>query len=353
MDKADEFLKQLDIRWPIIQAPMAAVSTPEMAAAVSNAGGLGSLSVGAMNAQEALATVARFRQLSTRSLNVNVFCHAPAVTDAILEEQWLKRLQPEFEKFGAHPPLALREIYKSFVDDDEMLAVLLDLKPKVLSFHFGLPGSVKIRRLREAGIILLATVTELKEAESAAAAGVHAIVAQGYEAGGHRGVFDPDAEDSCLNTAALLQVLVRHIELPVIAAGGIMDGQGIAAALRLGAVAAQLGTAFIATDESAADKAFRSALQSESAQHTLMTCVISGRVARCLPNRFTDWGRQIPTQLIPAYPIAYDAGKFLNVAAKAKGEYAYGAHWAGEGAPQARTMSSKDLMERLIEELST
>jgi nitronate monooxygenase len=342
----------LGIDHPIIQAPMAGTSTPALAAAVANAGGLGSIGVGAVNAAAAAGMIADFQARSNRSLNVNLFCHVPAQAAPAREVAWLERLRPAFEATGATPPTALHEIYKSFLQDDDMLAMLLETRPKVVSFHFGLPAPERIRALRDAGIVLLASATSLHEATLAAAAGVHALVAQGYEAGGHRGMFDPGGEDTRLGTFALVRILSREAGLPVIAAGGIMDGFGIAAALRLGASAAQLGTAFIATDESAADAGYRAALFSPAAHHTVMTAAISGRPARSLANRFTALGAAVPPQDIPAYPIAYDAGKALHAAAKAAGEYGYGAQWAGQGAPLARARPAAKLMAELIAELA-
>ena len=345
-------LDLLGVDWPIIQAPMAGTSTPALAAAVANAGGLGSIGVGAVNAAAAGDMIAAVRERSNRSLNVNVFCHQPAQADAAREAAWLARLRPEFKSAGAEPPTALQEIYRSFVDDDDMLAMMLTTRPKVVSFHFGLPSAERISALRDAGIVLLASATSLAEARLAAAAGVHAVVAQGHEAGGHRGVFDPDAEDAQLGTFALVRILTRALDLPVIAAGGIMDGAGIAAALRLGAGAAQLGTAFVPAEESAADAGYRAALFSAAANNTVMTRAISGRPARCLANRFTALGAGVPLREIPAYPIAYDAGKALHAAAKAAGEFGYGAQWAGQGAPLARAKSAGGLMAELIAELS-
>jgi nitronate monooxygenase len=346
-------LEKLGIDLPIIQAPMAGVSTAAMAAAVSNAGALGSIGVGATDAQGARKMITAFRERSRRSLNVNVFCHQPAKPDATVEAAWLESLRPHFERFGAKPPLGLREIYRSFVADDAMLAMLLEEKPRVVSFHFGVPSAERIRELRDTGITLLASATNAAEGRAVANAGIHAVVAQGYEAGGHRGAFDPDAEDDCLGTIALTRVLVRQLDIPVIAAGGIMDGAGIAAVLRLGASAAQLGTAFIATDESDADAGYREALASDAANHTIMTRAISGRPARCLQNRFTVLGANIPPRQIPSYPIAYDAGKALNAAAKAQREAGYGAQWAGQAAPLARQgLAAAELVAALAQELS-
>jgi nitronate monooxygenase len=344
-------LETLRIDLPIIQAPMAGVSSPTLAATVANAGALGSLGVGATDAEGARAMIADFRARSNRSLHVNVFCHRPAQADAAREAAWLAQLRPEFERFGARPPAQLREIYRSFLADDAMLETLVAAKPRVVSFHFGLPPAERMRALRDAGIVLIASATSVAEGLAAAAAGVQAVVAQGYEAGGHRGVFDPEAPDDRLGTMALTRLLVRALDVPVIAAGGIMDGAGISAALRLGAAAAQLGTAFIACPESLADAGYRALLASDAANHTVMTRAISGRLARCLANEFTRLGARVSDQQIPAYPIAYDAGKALNAAAKAAGETRFGAQWAGQGAPLVRALPAAKLIATLADEL--
>ncbi|SFH74369.1 NAD(P)H-dependent flavin oxidoreductase [Planctomicrobium piriforme] len=346
----DTLLRKLEIELPIIQAPMAGISTPEMAAAVSNAGGLGSIGVGAVNAEATRQMIVAVRSLTDRPFQVNVFCHRPAIADVAREQAWLARLQPEFARFAASPPFLLTEIYRSFLTDDDKLAVLLEERPAVVSFHFGLPSQERIDALRRAGITLFATATNLAEGKAIEAAGIDAIVAQGYEAGGHRGVFDVAAADDQLGTIALTRLLVREVGIPIISAGGIMDGAGIAASLTLGAVAAQLGTAFIACPESSADTGYRTALLGPAAEHTVMTAAISGRPARCLANRFTAFGKNVDPAMIPDYPIAYDAGKALHAAAKAKGEFSYGAQWAGQGAPLARAMPAADLVARLRSE---
>ena len=344
-------LETLGIDLPIIQAPMAGVASPALAAAVANAGALGSIGVGATDADGASRMIAEVRARSNRSLHVNVFCHRRPQADAAREAAWVEYLRPQFEKFGARPPEHLREIYRSFVDDDAMLAVLVAARPRVVSFHFGLPPAERIRALRAAGIVLIASATSVAEGRAAAGAGVQAVVAQGYEAGGHRGVFDPEAPDDCLGTFALTRLLVRELDVPVIAAGGIMDGAGIAAALRLGAAAAQLGTAFIACTESDADAGYRALLASDAAHHTVMTRAISGRDARCLANEFTRLASGVAHRQLPAYPIAYDAGKALSTAAKAAGETRFGAQWAGQGAPLSRALPAAELIAALVDEL--
>jgi len=347
-----QILSEIGVLHPIIQAPMAGVSTPAMAAAVSNAGGLGSIGVGAAGAVGAAKMIADLKAATDRPFNINLFVHATPQADPEREAAWLQRLSPEFERFGAELPTELRTIYTSFAEDTEMLDLLLDERPAVISFHFGLPDATKIAALKGAGCVLLASATNLREAKAIEAAGLDAIIAQGYEAGGHRGMFDPSAPDDALGTFALTRLLVAKTSLPVIAAGGIMDGQGIAAALTLGAEAAQLGTAFVACEESRADAAYRAALMGEGARHTVMTHAVSGRPARCLENGFTRWAAENAPIDPPDYPIAYDAGKALNGAAKSAGEYGFGAQWAGQGAPLARAMPAAKLIEALVKELA-
>lgn len=331
---------------------MAGVSSPAMAAAVSEAGALGSIAVGATDAEGARAMIAEVKTRTARPFNVNLFCHRPAVADAAKEAAWIERLRPVFADYDAEPPVVLSEVYRSFVEDEAMLALLVEEKPRVVSFHFGLPPATVIAALRDAGTLLFASATSLAEARAVAEAGVDAIVAQGWEAGGHRGTFDPDALDEQLGTAALTRLLAASVDLPVIAAGGIMDGRGIAAALDLGAAAAQLGTAFVASDESLADAAYRTALASDAAQHTVMIRAISGRPARGLPNRFATFGETVASADIPDYPVAYDLGKALHSAAKAQGEYGYGAQWAGQGAPLIRPMPAATLVATLAAEFA-
>jgi nitronate monooxygenase len=352
MIHASALIRRLGIEAPIIQAPMAGVSTPAMAAAVCEAGALGSIAIGAVDVAAGRDMIRAVRGATTRPFNVNVFCHRPAVADPEREGAWLGRLAPEFARFGATPPARLREIYTSFVADDAAMAMLVAERPPIVSFHFGLPASERIAALRAAGIVLLATATNPAEARAVAAAGIDVVVAQGYEAGGHRGVFDPAAPDDAIGTLALTRLLARELDIPVVAAGGVMDGAGIAACLRLGAGAVQLGTAFVACPESAADTGYRAALASPAAYHTVVTTAISGRPARCLANRFTALGEGVAPGEVPDYPIAYDAGKALHAAAKAAGECGYGAHWAGQGAPLARSLPAGELIAALRAELA-
>ena len=339
--------RRLGLVHPVIQAPMAGTSTPEMAAAASNTGALGSIAVGSVGVEEARRQIQATKALTRAPFNVNVFCHDPARADPARNAAWIDSLRPLFADFGAEPPTGLRDIYRSFRVDDALLAMLLEERPAVVSFHFGLPDAGRIAALKAAGIALLATATNSDEGRQAQAADIDMVVAQGFEAGGHRGVFDP-TDDPRLATLPLTRLLARELDIPVIAAGGIMDGAGIAAALALGAAGGQLGTAFVGCPESAAGPAYRAALFGPEAGRTRVSAVISGRPARGLANAFMQ--RANESDVAP-YPFAYDIGKALNAVATAQGDAGYMPNWAGQGAPLARSLPAADLVAALAQEL--
>ncbi|PLY45341.1 nitronate monooxygenase [Janthinobacterium sp. ROICE36] len=352
MSSSQRFLDRLGLQLPIIQAPMAGVSTPNLAAAVSNAGGLGSLAIGAGSVAQARQMIEDTRALTDGPFNVNVFCHAPAARDAGREAAWLAHLAPLFAELGAAVPAELEEIYRTFLGDEAVFELLLEQRPAVVSFHFGLPTQQQIAALRQAGIYTLATATSVREAALIEQAGVDAIVAQGVEAGGHRGVFDPQAQDERHSTSVLLRLLTGRTTLPLIAAGGIMDGQGIRAALDLGAVATQLGTAFVLCPESSANASYRANLKSERATATRLTSVLSGRLARGMLNRLIEHGEAPGSPPPAAYPVAYDVAKQLNAAASQHGDSEFAAQWAGQGAPLAREMDAAQLVLTLANEMA-
>ncbi len=337
---------RLGLCLPIIQAPMAGTSTPELAAAVSNAGALGSISIASIDAVEGRRQIQTLKALTTRPFNVNVFCHTPTPPDPARDRVWIDSLRPLFAPFGAAPPEALNEIYQSFLTDDAKLAVLLDEKPTVVSFHFGLPQADRIAALKAAGCVLTASATTPDEGRQAQAAGIDMVVIQGVEAGGHRGVFDP-SDDPRFATLPLTRLLARELDIPVIAAGGIMDGAGIAAALALGAAGAQLGTAFASCPESAANAAYRAALAGPRAERTRVSRVISGRPARGIENAFMQ---RADEAIVAGYPFAYDLGKALNAAASLQGDDGYAPQWAGQAAPLSRALPAAELVEVLAQE---
>ena len=312
------------LRHRVVQAPMAGTSTPELAVAVCEAGGLGFVALGALEPEGAGRAIRAVRQGTGRPFGVNLFCHAPARRDPAREAAWTRALRPDFARFGAEPPAALSEIYPSFRRNDAMLSVLLTERPAIVGCHFGLPMPGQIAALKAAGCRLWASATSLAEGRAIRDAGFDAIVAQGWEAGGHRGIFDPDGPDGRLDHLALVRALTP-LGLPVVAAGAIMDRAAARAAMDAGAVAVQCGTAFLRAPEAATPAAHRAAL---SGGRTAMTRAISGRPARCLVNDFTA----IDGAEAADYPVAYDLGKALHAAAMARGHAGYGAFWAGTGA---------------------
>jgi nitronate monooxygenase len=318
----------LGIRHPIIQAPMAGFGRPQLAAAVTDAGGLGSLALGAGTAAQAEGAITALQALTSGPFNVNLFTHAPALPDAAREARWLDHLAPHFARTGQAPPTALREIYRSFLADPDMLEVLVRTRPAVL----------------------MATATNPAEARAIEAAGIDIVVAQGYEAGGHRGIFDPSVPDPALGTFALVRLLAQAVRIPVIAAGGIMDGQGIAASLRLGASGVQMGTAFLACPE-ANTSAHHRALLAQPDLGTAVTATISGRPARGIINRFFSEIGGPGHPAVPDYPIAYDAAKALHAAASSKGLADYSVNWAGQAYALARPMPAAQLVALLVEEM--
>lgn len=341
----------LGITHPIIQAPMAGVSTPAMAADASNAGALGSLPLAMANVTQARDLLAQTRALTDKPFNVNFFCHTPPQRDADKEAAWAAHLAPYFAEFGATLATPLKELNTSFAVDTAMQSLILEARPAVVSFHFGLPPQNVIDALKRAGCFLMASATNLDEARRIEAARLDAIIAQGIESGGHRGVFDAHAVDAAIGTLALVRLVVADTRLPVIAAGGIMDGQGIAAALMLGASAAQLGTAFLLTPQSNASAAYRAMLTSQRAETTQLTRTISGRSARGMRNRFMHDIDVVNAPIPPDYPITYDAGKQLHAAASAAGCHEFGACWAGQGAALVREMETSALIAVLADEL--
>lgn len=340
----------LNTRYPLIQAPMAGVSTPALAAAVSEAGGLGSLGLASASLDQARSMIREVQGLTSKPVNLNFFCHKPTKPDQAANQAWLDYLRPMFETFGAAPPSELRDIYTPFPGYADMLELVLQTRPAVVSFHFGLPSAEYIQALKAAGILLMASATTPAEAREIEAAGIDVLIAQGYEAGGHRGVFDPENGDAQYGTFALVHMLATQSSLPVVAAGGIMDGAAIKAAIALGAAGVQCGTAFVLCPESAANAAYRQALQSARAYDTCVTTTLSGRAARGLRNRLYVDEPASARPPIPGYSMTYDAAKALNAAASAKGNHDFAAQWAGQAAPLVRPMAAAQMVQTLVDE---
>lgn len=342
-------LEQLEIKHPIFLAPMAGVSTPTLAAEVSNQGGLGSLGLGASSVNSAREQILATQALTDHSFQVNFFCHQSQVLDQAIAAQWIEYLSPQFSRLNVPAPQQLECIYPSFLDNDDFLNLVLETRPKAVSFHFGIPHPHQITALKAAGIITMISATNLPEALAIEAAGIDVVIAQGIEAGGHRGIFNQSI-DGAIKTSDLVQLLSQHCHIPVIAAGGIMTGQQAYLMLQLGAQAVQLGTAFVQCKSSNANAAYRKALLDTPV--TQITDSISGRPARGLVNTWHTEIDQPNRPAVPAYPYTYDLAKQLNAAANKHGDYGYGAFWAGSNVAQIRELEAADLINQLVLELS-
>ena len=353
--QTNQLLELLGISLPIIQAPMAGVSNRVLASAVAGTGALGSLGLGGGSPAVLDALPDKLSSVSRPSINLNFFVHDSPNTDPEREAAWLDRLTPHFERLGAAPPTRISAPYPSFDDNPATLESLLALEPSVVSFHFGLPSSSTMKALRSAGTKVLSSATNVREARALEDGGADAIIAQGWEAGGHRGHFlnSPAQPDEQLLLANLLDQVCEAVEVPVIAAGGIGTGQAAAAALRSGAAAVQLGTAFVSAEESSANQAYREALINPNAS-TIMTKVFSGREARGLNNLLTTQLDDFADEA-PDYPITYDAGKALSSAAAATNKQDllqdYSAMWAGQSVHNNRPMPAAELVHTLEREM--
>ncbi len=329
---------------------MAGVATPELAAAVSNAGGLGALGLGASEPRAAREQIDATRALSPGPVHVNFFCHQPATRDAQTESAWIECFDADFRRLGVAPPATLSEVYPSFLGSSESRELIEVTRPEVVSFHFGLPESTALNAIRALGCLTLVSVTSTAEAQLAVDAGVDGLIAQGCEAGGHRGNFDADGADEELHTIDLVRALVASTKLPVIAAGGVMDGADVRLMLDAGAAAVQLGTAFLLCPEAGTNADYRARLRAASGRDTLLTAAISGRRARGIRNRLVEVSELSPGAEVPDYPVAYDLAKQLNSAALARGVSGYGAYWAGTGVERAREMPAAELVATLAHE---
>ncbi len=342
-------LKKLEIRHPIFVSPMAGTSTPELAAEVSNAGGLGALGLGASSIDNAREQILKTQQLTDQPFQVNFFCHQSVELNQQDAQTWINYLGPAFSKFNAQVPSHLNCIYPSFLDHDDFLQLVLETRPKAVSFHFGIPHPHQIQALKNANILTMISATNLPEAKAIEHAGIDIIVAQGIEAGGHRGIFNPKL-DGAIKTSDLVQLISHHCECPVVAAGGIMNGQQAKQLLKLGAQAVQLGTAFIQCKSSNASAAYRQALFNQPLTQT--TSSISGRPARGIINQWQSLFDHPDRPCVPAYPYTYDIAKQLHQIASQNGEHGFGAFWAGSHVAQIRELEATDLINQLLLEMS-
>ncbi|CAI3922097.1 NAD(P)H-dependent flavin oxidoreductase YrpB [Commensalibacter communis] len=333
----------LKIKYPILLAPMAGVSTPELAAEVSNAGGLGSLGLGSSSINKAREQIQSLKKQTNLPFQVNFFCHESIDSNDDLEKNWMKYCCHQFQNLELikqiNSPFPC--LYKSFKDGDDYLNLVIKEQVPIVSFHFGIPHAYQIDKLKQANIVTMASATNVSEALYIAASGIDIIIAQGIEAGGHRGTFNTHT-DSSIKTIDLIHLIKKEITIPTIAAGGIMNSQHVQQCFKAGADAVQLGTAFVQCSTSNASKNYVDALFRH--RETQITSSISGRPARGLIN---DWHRYIDHPNCPSpppYPHAYYFAKELYKLTK---DNKYEPYWAGMNVSEIERIEAKDLVQKL------
>jgi nitronate monooxygenase len=339
----------LGIELPIIQAPMAGSQGSALAVAVSNAGALGSMPCAMLSLDAVRNELAAIKAQTNKPFNVNFFCHVPPTPNADREAAWRAALAPYYKEYGIDadtiPVGPGRMPFSSEAAD-----VLDEFRPAVVSFHFGLPSAELLARVRTWGSKILSTATTLKEAQWLEAHGVDAIIAQGLEAGGHRGMFLSENLNSQIGTFALLPQMVRAVKLPVIAAGGIADAKGVAAAMALGAAGVQIGTAYLLCPEATTSPVHRAALKSEAARHTALTNLFTGRPARGIANRIMKELGPISTAP-PAFPLAAAAIAPLRAQAEGRGSGDFSPLWSGQNASGCKEIPAAELTLQLAADL--
>jgi nitronate monooxygenase len=347
-------LDLLQIEIPIIQAPMAGSVTSDMTVAVAEAGGLGSLPCTFLDHEAIRAEVSSIRARTARPVNLNFFCHQPPRFDPDQQAAWRERLADYYSELGLGPddePTPLSPDHPNFADsfDSATCDLLVELAPAVVSFHFGLPDQRYVDRLRAAGARILSSATTVEEARWLEAHGCDAIIAQGSEAGGHRGMFLTDNAATQVGTMALVPQIVDAVTVPVIAAGGIADGRGIAAAFALGASGVQIGTGYLGCPEASVSPLHLDALRQARVDQTAITNVLTGRPARAIVNRLIRETGPI-SNLAPAFPLAGAVTAPLRDRAEAAGSSDFTSLYAGQAAALGRSLPAGEMTRRLATE---
>jgi nitronate monooxygenase len=333
---------------PIIQAPMAGVSTPDMAIAVNEAGGLGSLACAQLTLDQARKDLAAIRQGTKRPINVNFFCHQPPVPDPARIAAWRSLLAPYHRELGLDPDAPPPETNRVPFDNG-FSALVEEAKPEIVSFHFGLPKQSLLERTKATGAKVISSATTVAEARWLEERGCDAIIAMGLEAGGHRGNFLSYDMTRQVGTFALVPQIVDAVKVPVIAAGGIADARGIVAAFALGASAVQIGTAYMLTPEAKLSEPHRQALRTTADDSTMITNLFTGRPARGIVNRLMrDLGAISPAA--PSFPLAAGALAPLKAQAEQAGSGDFTNLWSGQAARLAREMPARELTQRFAVE---
>ena len=341
------FLRKLGIDHPIIQAPMAGeANTPELVAACANVGALGSLGCAYQTPEQIIESARSVRTLTTRPFNINLFAGGYEPHRQVDPAPMLAVMAQVHAELGLPPPVLPPNPQSPF---EEQLEAVIAAKPAVFSFTFGPPPANALARVKAEGIIVFGTATTVAEAKQLEAAGIDAIVAQGEEAGAHRGTFLKSFEESMVPMRDLVRDVVAAVKLPVIAAGGMMNGKDIAAALKLGAVAAQLGTAFLPCPECGTSQTYKQALLAARQDTTVITRAFSGRQARGLNNKFIEMVR--PETILP-FRQQNDLTRAMRAAAAKKGDAGYLSLWAGRGVTRSRALPAGELVKTLIAEIA-
>jgi nitronate monooxygenase len=340
---------RLGVDHPIFLAPMAGgPSTPELVAAVSGAGGLGSLGAAYLSPAQIADACRRIRALTNRPFGVNLFAGGYPADLAVEPRAALEVVGEAHARLGLPSPVLPPVPADPFAAE---LDAVLDARPALFSFTFGVPTAADLARVRAAGIAIAGTATTVDEARALAGAGVDAIIAQGAEAGGHRGTFRGSFEAALVPTLELTAAIARAVQLPVIASGGLMDGRDVARALAAGAEAAQLGTAFLACPESGAAPAYKDALLAARTDTTVVTRAFSGRPARGLANAFIAAAEGRPGAILP-FPLQNALTRGMRQAAAKQGRAEYLSLWAGQGVARLRALPAAELVRTLVEEMS-
>ncbi|PWK03938.1 NAD(P)H-dependent flavin oxidoreductase [Tumebacillus permanentifrigoris] len=341
----------LGIEYPIIQAGMAGgATTPELVAAVSNAGGLGTLGAGYMTPDQIRVAIREIRTLTSRPFAVNLLLTDPVTVDQQQIARIQEKLNPIRRELGL-PEWTAQTAPTQFAESfDAQVAVLLEELVPVLSFTFGMLSDEWVAACKERRIHLMGTATNVREALLLEQSGIDSIVGQGSEAGGHRGTFTGEWRDSLIGTMALIPQLVDAVQIPVIAAGGIMDGRGVAAARMLGAAAVQLGTAFLTCNESGAHPQYQQALLDSTEQQTTLIRAFSGKPARGLTNRFHEH-LDPDAELLPPYPIQNALTRDIRQAAARQNRTEFLSMWAGQGTRLSRQGSAGELIQQIVEQV--
>jgi nitronate monooxygenase len=336
------------IEYPIVLAPMAGAIDFELAAAVAEAGGLGSLPFAMLNADQARDQIAKYRARTNKPVNLNFFCHKPPQLNNARETRWRERLKPYYEELGVDPaapvPTSMRSPF-----DDAFCCMVEDLKPEIVSFHFGLPEDTLFARVKSADCVTMSSATTVAEAQWLEAHGVDVVIAQGFEAGGHRGIFLSADLNAQVGTFALVPQIVDAVKVPVVAAGAIGDARGIAAAFMLGAAAVQVGSAYLHCPESKVSAPHRAALAEARDDCTTVTNLMTGRPARGFVNRLIREAGPI-SDAAPEFPLATGALMPLRAKAEAKGSGDFSAMWAGQSAALGRAIPAAEATRKLAAE---